>query len=295
MLILCAMIVAPSITYGLTPKQEKWVITLRSPQIAHEAPEWISPYIDIAQAPTEIDYWKSLLPWEQYQDQELYIVLPTLWVVSPVAQVPEWTSDYNQMTQWQGIDINAYLTDGVMMYPWLGAVGEVWNAVIFGHSNFFRDGDGDFKTIFADIMNLDVGVRDEMRVYQRDANWVDYTRYRYEITKSYETSPQDVGILRHQWGKELTVFACTDWLAGRWILRGKLIEDEEVLIPHRMRIRVRELMDRLDVLSHEQQELITEEVGAMIAQVSDEQVAWLGEYEGKYREYVLRWMEWVLD
>lgn len=281
--------------HALTPKEEKWVITLKSPSLAYKSPEWLNPFVDISEAPTDIDYRKSILPRNEYRDEAMYIVLPTLGIISPVVEVPAWTSDFENMMWWEEIDINKYLNDWVMFYPWTAPVGSVWNPVIFGHSNFFRAGDGNFKTIFADIMNLDVWVDSEMRVYRRKPWQLDYDKYRYEITQSYETTPEDVWILQPQWGRELTVFACTNWLEWRRILRGRLIEDDEVLITFNTRIRVKKLLERMRQLDASQQAEITEKFGTAIVSVSKRLPETLETYEDKYLMYVLRWMKWVVN
>ena len=280
--------------YALTPKEQKWVITLKSPSVAYETPDWVSPYIDIREAPTDISYWKSVLPWEQYQDESMYIVLPTLWVVAPVVDVPKWSQDYITMVGWNAIDIDKYLNDGVMFYPWTAPIGEVGNPVIFGHSNFFRAWQWNFKTIFADIMNLDVWVEDEMRVYRRQPWQQDYQKYRYEITQSYETIPEDVWILQPQGWKELTVFACTNGLEWRRILRGKLIEDSEVLITFNTRIRMRQLSDRLQKLTSDQQRQIKVTLIRAIDSVELSLPDTLETYDEKYLKYVLKWMRKTL-
>lgn len=295
-LVVLVMTISNSVfsVHGLTPKEQKWVITLQSPSLAYESPNRINPFVDISEAPTDIEYWKSILPWDEYQDESMYIVLPTLGVVSPVVDVPKSSNDYDNMMAWEEIDINKYLNDGVMFYPWTAPVGTVWNPVIFGHSNFFRAGQWNFKTIFADIMNLDVGVEDEMRVYRRKPWQSDHDKYRYEITQSYETTPEDVGILQPQWGKELTVFACTNWLAGRWILRGKLIEDDEVLITFNTRIRVRKLLERMEKLTQTQQQIIKDKFIQAVNTTDQSLPETLQTYEHKYLRYVMNWMRKVV-
>lgn len=283
-----------SSTHALTPKEEKWVITLQSPSLAYESPEWLSPYIDMREAPVDIEYRKSVLPRDEYQNEDMYIVLPTLGVVSPVVEVPVGTSDFNKMMWWEEIDINSYLNDWVMFYPWTAPVGTVWNPVIFGHSNFFKAWEWNFKTIFADIMNLDVWVDSEMWVYRRKPWQDEYDKYRYEITRSYETTPDDVEILQPQWGKELTVFACTNGLAWRWILRWKLIENDEVLITFDTRIRMRKLADRLSQLPPATQQQIRTTFDAAINRVEASLPSTLETYEDKYMQYVLDWMKKVI-
>ncbi len=85
-----------------------------------------------------------------------------------------------------------------MHYAKTGIPGEVGNPVIFAHSNFFANGKGDYKTIFADIMDLDVGVEDEMWIFWRAPGESDYELRKFEIFKSYETVPTDVGVMKPQ-------------------------------------------------------------------------------------------------
>lgn len=231
--------------FALTPKSEKGVKVLTSPSLSYESPDRFTPF-SLEEAPEELSYWVALLPYEEDRNDDVYIVLPTLWLISPVAFVPEESTDRTNMVLGKEIDINKYLVEGVMHYPKSGIPGEAGNPVIFWHSNFFKDGQGKYKTIFADIMNLDVDVRDEMRVYIREEGEEDYELRKFEITESYETVPTDVAILRPKGGKELTVFACTNGLAGRWILRGKYIENNEILVPYAMKFRWADLIELLE-------------------------------------------------
>lgn len=63
----------------------------------YTSPDWFTPF-SLGNAPEDIAYWKSLLP-EQDRYEELYIVMPTLGMVSPVIQVPEGSEDYLTMAQ----------------------------------------------------------------------------------------------------------------------------------------------------------------------------------------------------
>lgn len=184
--------------------------------------------------------------------------MPTLGLISPVIIVPEGSPDYMAMARGGEIDINRYLIDGVMHYPESAMPDEEGNIVIFGHSNFFKSGLGRYKTIFADIMNLDVGV-DEIWLYQLTAEQT-YERFVYAIEKSYETVPTDVGILEPKGGKELTVFACTNGLAGRWILRARQLPDDEKNISYEIKQRIDGLLRRFYVLTAEQKQLIRDQI-----------------------------------
>lgn len=187
------------------------------------------------------------------------------------------------------IDINNYLNEGVMFYPRTGKIGQVGNPVIFGHSNFYRTGKGKYKTIFADIMNMDVGQEDEMWVYVK-TDTGDYDQYKYRITESYETNPENVSILKPKGGKELTVFACTDGLNGRWILRGKLIEQDEMLILNAMRTRMDAVVEKLQKSQKSQRQ---EKITRLMTKIEEMKDALPVEksYAMKYRLYVLNYLE----
>ena len=216
-------------SYWLTPKEDKWVITIESDTLEWESPEWLVP-ISLEAAPDTLDYWKSILPYENHKNEEWYIVIPTLWIISPVVFVPKWSQDYEDMTSGKEIDINKYLPRWVMHYPATWLPGEVANITIFWHSNFFLDREGDFNSIFADLMSLDVWVTDEIRFFHDVVE--NEQLFKYKIVESYETDPTDVWVLRPRWWKEITVFTPTNWLKWRWIIKWKMIEDNEILVPY---------------------------------------------------------------
>jgi len=107
-IVLIVLMLFVSSTFALTPKEEKWVITLKSPWLTWEAPEWVTPF-PLDEAPQDVDYWTSIIPFEEDKDSDVYIVMPTIWVVAPIVFVPEWTKDYLDMVSWKQIDINKYL------------------------------------------------------------------------------------------------------------------------------------------------------------------------------------------
>jgi len=53
------------------------VITIKSPSIERESPDWFTPF-SLEEAPEDIDYWKSIIPYDQDKDELMYIVMPTL-------------------------------------------------------------------------------------------------------------------------------------------------------------------------------------------------------------------------
>jgi len=180
-----------------------------------------------------------------------------------------------------------------MHYPGTPLPGQEGNIVIFWHSNFYVNKPWRYKSIFADIMNMDVLSTDEIWLYQKQSSG-QYELYKYRIEKSYETTPTDVEILQPQWWKELTVFACTNGLAGRWILRAKQLPDDEILVPSSMKVRLRELRERLSKLPTFTQ---TQIVSRVLQQIETTRFEWgflSVKKERQMRLYLLRWIEKVL-
>jgi len=283
---LCMWILLISSSFALTPKEQKGVITIASDALEYESPTWFTPF-SLEEAPDDLEYWTSILPYKEDRNDDLYIVLPTLWLITPVVFVPEWSADYNNMTTGKEIDINKYLPEWVMHYPATWLPGDVGNPVIFWHSNYYKAKEGKYKSIFADIMNLDVSPRDEMRVYILQDD--EYELRKFTIDESYETTPDDVWILKPKWGKELTVFACTEWLKGRWILRGKMIENNEILVPYSMKYRMHDIVG--DLKSHGNKQKIIIEWMKKIKEVRKQvPTSWLT-YDDKMKKYVINWME----
>lgn len=124
----------------------------------------------------------------------MYLVIPTLGIVTPIIGIPVDSADYVAMTNGKDIDINSYLVNGVIHYAQTAHPGEEGNMVVFGHSNFYKNKPGKYKTIFADLAAVDVGAHDEMWVYQKVSAGV-YRLFKYAIRYSYETTPDDVNIL----------------------------------------------------------------------------------------------------
>jgi sortase (surface protein transpeptidase) len=283
-----SMLVFVAPVFALTPKEQKGVITLKAASIDYLSPSRFTPF-SLIEAPESLAYWTALLP-EQDRAGDLYIVMPTLGMISPVILVPEDSADYLAMQGGGEIDINKYLVDGVMHYPWTPLPNQEGNIVIFGHSNFYSAQPGRYKTIFADIMNMDAIAEDEIRLYWKNEHQR-YDLYKYRIEKSYETAPTDVAILEPQGGKELTVFACTNGLAWRWILRAKQLADEEILVTSAMKVRVWGLLERFAKLSPQAQESIRVRLLTEIESVRGETVGVLLTTPLKMRRYLLRRLE----
>lgn len=273
--------------FALTSKEQKGVKVLRSSSLEYTSPDWFRAY-PLDEAPEDIDYRKSVLPYPEDRDDDMYLVLPTLGLVTPVVNVPRDSKDFATMVSGKDININQYLVEGVMQYPNSGTPGQEWNPVIFGHSNFFKNGAGKYKTIFADLMALDPDITDEMRIYLKKADGT-YDLLKFSILKSYETTPTDVGILKPQWGKELTVFGCTNGLEGRWILRGKLIENDEVLVPYPLKFRFVDLLEQLAKKPPERRKEIIIAVLEKVEDILTRTATQTPSYHNKFKKYIMHY------
>ena len=272
--------------FWLTPKAQKWVVTIESSAIEWESPEWFTPF-SLADAPDTLDYWKSILPYEQDKNEEWYIVIPTLWLISPVIFIPEGSEDYTRMTTWREIDINKYLPRWVMHYPATWLPGAIANPVIYWHSNYFAKNEGNYKSIFADLMNLDVWVTDELRFFHDTQMKEELIKYK--ITHSYETVPSDVWILKPSWGKEITVFAATEGLKWRWIIKWKMVEENDILVPYPVKQAVRSITQSLQEDQEKQKTIIR--YMKKIKELRDTlPKSWLSRYEQMVK-YVLNYIE----
>lgn len=202
-------------TYAITDPAIKypWLdLYYESSQLVRQTPSWFSPHT-LSSAPEEFSYWQSVLPYSEHRNEDLYLVIPQLGLITPIVDIPKGSNDEALMTNGQNIDINSYLNAGIIEYvksvePWYE-----WKRIDFGHSNFFADGDGDFKTIFANLMWLDAW--DQVWYYQKNQSW-SYELFKYWVTSSYPTAPTNVDALRWDgnWSDAL-IFWCYHGLDGR--------------------------------------------------------------------------------
>lgn len=228
-----------------TPLLERTSI-IQNPKLNLTPPTWAQP--DMSQSKTDISYWKNeVLPYAEDRAADEYIVLPTLWLIAPLNYVPTTSQDYQDIVkdgtqikdfsyQWWSNYLE-YLNGGVMQYPGTLPIGlsagtnreYTGNTVIFGYSSYWKSNEGKYDTIFWLLPTLDVW--EEVWVFTRKNNPTgDYELRRHSIEKSYNTSANDTQILTQEWfdTPHLTLFTCTPiWgIAGRWIVQGKLIEEQ---------------------------------------------------------------------
>lgn len=190
-----------------------------SEALVREAPTWTKPK-NIALAPQDITYWKSVLPYEEDRYADIYMVIPQLWLITPIQQIPRESGDWSSMINGHEISINKYLQWWIIEYAWSVAPGHRWKRIDFGHSNYFKTDSWRYKTVFANLMWLDEN--DEVRYFVRNGD--QYTLYRYMITASYPTKPSNVAPLHRDGdGADALIFGCYHGLDGRWMIEATYI------------------------------------------------------------------------
>ncbi|PZM82107.1 hypothetical protein DLH72_04635, partial [Candidatus Gracilibacteria bacterium] len=175
----------------------------------------------------DINFWKQVLV-EQDKNEDKYIVLPKQGLVMPMKYLSEENKDFQTYINGQDNNFRKYLADGALELPGTSiyGFGEVGNKVIVGHSSYWKNLEGRYKTHFQKIIEADAG--DEIWVYERLENG-QYKRYRYRATDSYETENDDVDVIKSVDFKKITLITCTPigGIEKRWILTGKYIEEQE--------------------------------------------------------------------
>ena len=122
-------------------------------------------------------------------------------------------------------DYDTPLQTGALHYPGTQMPGEAGNSVIFGHSSYYNNDGGRYKTIFGKIIELDAG--EQVWVYKKNSDG-EYDRMAFVVETSKEISPTDVEILLPKAGKNISLFTCTPigGITGRWYVSARLIEDD---------------------------------------------------------------------
>ncbi len=151
---------------------------------------------------TKLSYWLERLPYNEDKYAPAYVVIPALWVVSPIL--------YNTGMTNKEYTSDAYLsllTSWVVQFPnGIDNMHNIGNMVIFWHSSYRNNDPGRYKNIF---MTLPLLIKNQqIWLYQKDKNNV-YKRTVYIITTSYETTNDDVSILSESDVRKITLFTCT--------------------------------------------------------------------------------------
>lgn len=258
----------------------------------------------------DISHWKQVLPQED-RDAGRYVVIPSNGLVIPVNSFAEDSKDFDAMINGREGNINPALRSWALEYPGSSTkgYGEVGNKVIFGHSSYFANELGRYKTHFQKIIELDQW--EEIWIYEKQAN-NQYKRYRYKTEKSYNTDDSDTSVLLPWVGKNLTLFTCTPiWgITGRWIIKAKFIEESEEnnqtqieyiwyfdTLPLQLKRVVTRLISTIETIDQEDTRLsmyyrVYDRVGLLLSQEDDTQRKLLLEYvEYKVIEKILEFQE----
>lgn len=120
--------------------------------------------------------------------------------------VPLVTPSFSSLLQedWEGVerDIQDALKYGVVHYPGTARPGQAGNFFVTGHSSYYPWADGNYKTVFARLHELEVG----------DEYWVYYggDKHRYIIDSKKEVKPSNVTVLDQPTSRRMaTLMTCT--------------------------------------------------------------------------------------
>ena len=200
---------------------EKGIKVYANSRVATSFPTWLQAS-SLASAPTDASHWINTIPYTEDRNADSYVVIPTTWVVAPInmAAADEMTKALNGET----FDYDTPLQTGALHYPGTQMPGEAGNSVIFGHSSYYNNDGGRYKTIFGKIIELDAG--EQVWVYKKNSDG-EYDRMAFVVETSKEISPTDVEILLPKSGKNISLFTCTPigGITGRWYVSARLIED----------------------------------------------------------------------
>jgi hypothetical protein len=210
--------------YAITDPIEKFPdidLYLETPGLVRETPSRFYPQY-LNSASRDIAFWKKVLPYEEDRYADMYMVIPQLWLVTPIQQIPRDSGDWSNMIDWREIGINKYLQWGIIEYAWSTAPWYLWKRIDFWHSNYFTKDAWRYKTIFANLMWLDPG--DEVWYFVRNGD--DYDLFVYEVTASYPTSPKNTSALHYDWQwADALIFGCYHGLDWRWMVEATYIGD----------------------------------------------------------------------
>lgn len=200
-----AVSLSPAMSNLIVLLNQKWVKVYKHDLLETIQPERIQmSNTGIQNMNTWIQYRVNRIPYTGDRNSTWYVVIPRLWIVTPIIDIPIVSDDFAKVNKGLSIDFNSYLQKWVVHFPsaWLG---EIWNVVIAGHSSFWRKDIWRYKNIFFSLPLLDFG--DQIWLYKK--NWSGrYDRFIYMVQKSFETVPSDVSVMKQTYDKSLTLFTC---------------------------------------------------------------------------------------
>lgn len=183
--------------------ENKQIEVIRWANRTVDYPERAKPDIDYKNQ--NIEYrMNEVLPYDEDRNKDAYIVYPKLGVIVPVLTINEEDKKLVREKKW--FDHYKYLEWWSLHYVWNSPSQWDGNMVIAGHSSFFANDPGKYKTAFQAVALSDIG--DNIRYYEKDSEW-NYDRYDYIIDTIDQVSTKDTSILypKNMW-KELTTYTC---------------------------------------------------------------------------------------
>lgn len=181
--------------------KKQWKV-VESSKVDTSIPSWFKPM-----ETDNLNDWLDILPdnLQKYRSEEQFMVIPAMWLITPVVELETSNPDYKIATKWWEFDYNKYLVHGPTIYPWTAPVWNVWNSFIFAHSNYRINKPGDFKTIFRLTYNIEKW--DIIRYYKKENN--SRKQYTFTVTKSMLVNETDIRVMLPTKGKkEITLSAC---------------------------------------------------------------------------------------
>ncbi|PID83989.1 hypothetical protein CSB09_03065 [Candidatus Gracilibacteria bacterium] len=174
----------------------------------------------------DLDEWKQVLEVSD-QNANKYIVLPTQGLIMPLNTVPKNSQDYQKFIHGKYDKLNSYLEDGAFEIPGTSrsGYGKPGNKVISGHSSYFTQSKGRYKTHFQKIIEMEKG--EQIWIFERQKD-MKYKKYIYLVTESYNTPNDDISILKPSDKKLITLFTCTPigGIESRWVIQGEFAQEK---------------------------------------------------------------------
>lgn len=215
--LLASLLVSPSTTLWYDAKNTKEWKVYTSKSVDTSVPEWFAP-----QDTKDLNYRLKVLPYSEDRGRDQYLVIPAMWLVSPINELDKTSPDYRAAIRWSTFDYDSYLVSWPTIYPGTASVWETGNSFIFAHSNFWRNKPGRYKTIFRLTYNIQSW--DVLYFYKKIDNQRHF--YEYIVYKSFLVNETDVYVMNQVDDKSMvTLSACYPiWTAQkRWINQADLV------------------------------------------------------------------------
>lgn len=166
-------------------------------------PSWFQP--NESQDIWDLNYWLNILPFSGDRQHDSYLVVPKAWAIAPIYTMPD--EEIQNLLWWDLIDYNSYLERGVLQHPGTpGPEESDGNFVIAGHTSYYHDQPGDYKTFMQFLILLHPG--DLIIVFKKNSSW-SYDRYMYRVASGYQITADDVSILNQDVDQQtLTLYGC---------------------------------------------------------------------------------------